>query len=281
MLNAARSLSLSAQSAPELPRVPGLKALYDWGCRPRKGEVVMVAGRSGTQKSGFALWWTSQMNLPTLYFSADMTPYEASIRLACSVMGLTTDEVEERMSAGGRAEAQVMEAVGSLNMTLSFGAITWPKVDAELEAYIELHDQWPDVIVIDNLMDIEGGSSDYTAQMEAMSEITDLARFTGSTVIVLHHATDKSQDARMDPYKPPARHEIKGGMAEKPQLVLSVALDPYTHDFHIATLKQRQGRSDQQARSYATLTAYPAMTRFGEHIGVYHPRPAETTLEII
>src|SRR5674476_1426940 len=133
MLSPARALSLNAESGRELPRVPALAALYARGCRPRHGEVIMVAGRSGTQKSGFALWWTCQMNLPTLYLSADMSPFTASARVA-SLM---------------------------LNLTFSFGAITWPGVDAEIEAYVELHNAYPEMVVINNLMDIEGAASDY------------------------------------------------------------------------------------------------------------------------
>lgn len=266
MLSAARSLELSVASAPELPRVEALEDLYRLGggsgVRPRQGEVIMVAGRSGSQKSGFALWWVSQMNLPTLYLSADMSSYQASIRLACSQMGLTTDEVEERMAKGGRDRAEVRAALAGLNITFSFGAITWHGLDQELEAYVELYNRFPEVIVIDNLMDIEGTESDYQAQMAAMQSISDLSRATGSTVIVLHHASDKSWDAENAPWMPPSRKEVKGGLSEKPELSLTVALDPNSLAFNVACVKQRMGPCDASARTFATLQAYPELTQF-------------------
>ena len=223
----------------------------------------MIAGRSGTQKSGLALWWTAQMNLPTLYFSADMSAFTASARLASMFTGDTTEAVEVNMAKGGKYAQRYLDALKDLKMTFSFGSpLKWTRVDAELEAYVELHNAWPQVIVFDNLMDFEDAESDYTVQMAVMSNVTDLARATGSTVIILHHATDKSWDAKTDPWSPPSRNEIKGGLSEKPELSLSVALDPYSLEYKIACIKQRMGPSDPTASSYATLRCRPDITRF-------------------
>jgi hypothetical protein len=225
----------------------------------------MIAGRSGTQKSGLALWWTCQMNLPTLYLSADMSPFTASARVASMMMGSTTDEIEWQMQRGGRARDAVLESMENLNLTFSFGPITWPGVDAEIEAYVELHNAYPEVIVLDNLMDIEGAASDYAIQMDCMQNITDLSRFSGSTVFVMHHASDKTWDARTDPWRPPSRDQIKNGLAEKPDLTLSVGLNPKSFEFYIAVLKQRMGPSDPTAQSYATIRADPERTRFAAY----------------
>ncbi|WP_144721156.1 AAA family ATPase [Cellulosimicrobium sp. TH-20] len=262
MLTAQRALTLSSQSSPELPRVPALGALYQMGVRPRVGEVIMIAGRSGTQKSGFALWWVLNMGLPTLYFSADMSAYQASVRIACSKLGMTTDQVEAAMS-DPRTRAEYMAILAEVPITFSFGSpISWRSVDLELDAYIELHNAYPQVIVVDNLMDVEGASADYTAQMEAMQNISDLSRSTGATVIVLHHASDKSWEAKSDPWRPPSRDQVKGGMSEKPELSLSVALDPMSYLYRVACLKQRMGPSDPSAQRYATLRADPERTLF-------------------
>jgi len=222
----------------------------------------MVAGRSGTQKSGFALWWTCQMNLKTLYLSADMSAFTASARIASMMTGLTTDGVEAQMHEGGDARADVLDSMGNLNLTFSFGPITWPGVDAEIEAYVELHNAYPEMIVLDNLMDVEGAASDYAVQMDVMQNVTDLSRATGAAILVMHHSSDKSWDARTDPWAPPSRDQIKNGMSEKPELTLSVALNPRSHEFRIAILKQRMGFSDPTASSYASLKCDPSRTRF-------------------
>jgi len=262
VLTASRALALNARSSPTLPLVPELQALYRLGVRPRQGEVIMIAGRSGTQKSGFALWWVAQMGLPTLYLSADMSPFQASVRLACSTTGEVTDQVEAGM-ADEQTREFYLEAIRGLPITFAFGSpIAWESVDYEIESYVELWNRFPEVIVVDNLMDVEGAQADYVGQMDAMQAISELSRNTGATVIVLHHASDKSWDAKTDPWKPPSRDQIKGGMSEKPELCLSVALDPQSYLYRVACLKQRLGPSDPTAQSFATLRADPARTRF-------------------
>lgn len=262
MLRADRSLRLNISSAPELPHVPVLQDLYDFPCRPRRGDVIMITGRSGHGKSTFALYLVSKMNLPTLYFSADMSAYESSIKLACSELDMTLDQVEELIAEGGESAQRVYDRLREVNITFSFGEITWRGVEAELEAYVELWNQYPEVIVIDNLMDVEGCDTEYSAQQEAMQFLHNLSRETGASVVIMHHATDKSNDAKSDPYAPPARREIKNGLGEKPQLVLGVALNPFTGEFHVAPLKQRMARSDQTGRQYITLMALPERSSY-------------------
>lgn len=262
MLNALNALRKAADSAPELPRLPELKALYNSGCRIRKGEVVMIAGRSGTQKSGFALWWVSQMNLPTLYLSADMNAWQASIRLACSLTGMTTEEVEEVMQADGMAARDLDKTLSASQIAFRFGAITYVGIDYELAAWVERFNSYPEVIVIDNLMDVEDAQSDYAAQMEVMQMSSQLAEATGATVVILHHASDKNWNAENRAYMPPSRQEVKGGLSEKPHLSLSVAIDPDLLDYRVAVIKQRMGPCDPTGNSYVTLKADPARTRF-------------------
>jgi hypothetical protein len=265
MLTPSRSLALHAGSGTELPKVPGLNALYGAGVKPRHGEVIMIAGRGGTQKSGLALWYVSQMNLPTVYFSADMSPMQASIRLVCSTMGQTTLEVERGIADGFTDVYQ--SYLKDSQITFSFGMpLRFEAVDREMDAYVELHDRFPEVVVFDNLMDFDGADSEYSAQMEVMSSASGFARDTGASVIVLHHASDKTWSARDDPWAPPNRAEIKNGLVEKAELALTVALDAHTLDYRIACVKQRMGPSDPTARSFVTLTADPARTQFRQKL---------------
>lgn len=264
MLTAARALRRNIDSGKPLPQIPELRDLYRYGTVPRLGQMMMVAGRSGTQKSGFALWFTAKLGLPTLYFSADMSGFTASCRLASMFTGDSQEAVEANMAAGQRSRYD--QALRSTDITFAFGKpITWNAVDDELAAYVELHDAWPSVICVDNLMDFEGGEADYAAQMENMQILDGLKSDTGATVIVLHHATDKSWESKSDPWSPPSREQIKGGMSEKPELVLSVGLDPRSGIYRIATLKQRMGPSDPTGQTSVMLRAYPSLTRFGPY----------------
>lgn len=266
MLTARRSLSLHVDAGREMPYIPELRDLYRLGggsgVKFRQGEVVMIAGRSGSQKSGFALWLVAKWNLPTLYFSADMSPFTASARLTSMHTGLTTEEIERAMLAGGAERDMCLEALDESNIQFVFGPLDWPSVDEELQAYVEVYDAYPSVLVFDNLMDFDGAEADYAVQMAVMSNATALSRETGATVIVLHHASDKSWDAKAAPYEPPGRREVKGGLSEKPELSLTVALDPDLLEFRVACVKQRMGPSDPTAKRYAILRCEPELTRF-------------------
>jgi hypothetical protein len=181
--------------------------------------------------------------------------------------GDSTEVVEAGMKEGGAHRERYLAALADSRITFSFGSpITWRAVDEELEAYVELWDAHPEVIVFDNLMDFENAESDYTEQMNVMSNVTELARSTGATVIILHHASDKSWDARIDPWAPPSRDQIKNGLAEKPEMCLTVALDPTSNEYKVACVKQRMGPCDPTARSYASLLCQPRITRFAPWI---------------
>lgn len=220
----------------------------------------MVAGRPGHQKSGFALWLTAQWGLPTLYFSADMSPFQASMRLACMRADRTLEQMEKGLELGS---VKIDSLLGDLPLTFSFGKpITWTGINTELEAYIDLWDSFPAVMVFDNLMDFEAGESDYAAQMAILQDLDQMKSETGSTMLVLHHATDKGKRAVENPELPPPRSEIKGGLAEKPELSLGVSLNPLNLTYNIATLKQRMGPSDPSGNTFVTIQADPAKTRF-------------------
>ncbi len=263
MINATRALSLNSESGRKLPLVEGLEALYQGGLVLRQGQVVMIAGRSGSQKSGFALWLVDELGLDTLYFSADMSAFTASSRLASKRADLTTEEVEAAIGAGGEHADAVFDSLTNSQVKFSFGSpITWRQIDEEFDAFVEAYNKFPEVVVFDNLMDFEGAESDYTAQMAVMQGVTELSRDTGATVIIMHHASDKAWEAKNDPWSPPSRDQIKGGLSEKPEVSLSVALNPNSLDFNVAVVKQRMGPQDPSARRWVTLRCEPEKTRF-------------------
>lgn len=220
----------------------------------------MVAGRPGHQKSGFALWLAVQWGLPTLYLSADMSAFQASMRIACMKAGRTLEQMEQGLRLGS---VDVDKLMGDVPITFSFGKpIRFPEVETQVEAWVDLWDDYPQLIVVDNLMDVEGGEADYATQMAVMSDLDAMKAELGCTVMILHHATDKGKMAMEHPELPPPRWEIKGGLAEKPELTLGVALNPTLLTYNVATLKQRMGPSDPSGATFITLQAEPEKTRF-------------------
>ena len=265
MLTASRSLFLSAGSGDPLPKVDFLSDLYKIDCVPRHGQVIFVVGRSGSQKSGFAMYWTLKMGLPTLYWAADQGTFTTAARITSAVMGKPVSTVEASLLSSVAVD-EIDEALANDagHMSFAFGSpITHNGLVAELEAYVEIHNRFPEVLVIDSLIDMDGcAHGGYSEHNEAMSYLMNLARNLGITVIICHHASDVKWEAKTDPYFPPGRDQIKFGLSERPELSLSVALNPKDLDFYVAVIKQRMGPSDPTARMHVTLKSDPNLNRF-------------------
>lgn len=274
MLSAKRAFSKNALASQPLPQVPELGEMYSHGISPRMGDLVMIAGRPGSQKSGFALFWVAKMGLPCLYFSGDSTPWEMTSRLVAMNLIRSPQQIEQTMEEDETTRSTFSDAIdlGS-NIDFVFSSpITFQSIDDEVSAYVELHNAFPPIIVIDNLMDcqIPDVEGEYQLQREVLQNLTELSRTTGSTVIVTHHA--REVDAS-DPEVPAPRDQIKNRSAEKPQLTLSVALwnggrpdrngKRMQQRFRVAAVKQRAGRSDPTAHDFFELNIFPEYNWFG------------------
>ena len=268
-VGASQALVKNARSSPRLPEIPALQALYDYGFHPRAGETMMIAGRPGAMKSMFALYLVENWGLKTLYLSADMSAFQASIRLASHLTQRTADEIEMDFDLGQADYAT--EALAKSKVRFSFRSpIRWEEMTDEINAWVTLYNEYPECIVVDNLMDIDGGEADYQAQMFGMQVLSDLSREIGATIVILHHASEGTWSEGTKPHLPPARREIKNKLGEKPEQTLTVAVNGTAMfngllDFHVAVVKQRMGRSDPSASEYTTLSVDPARATF-------HPR---------
>ena len=245
----------------KLPLIDALSPLYSMGVYPRHGNLIMIAGRSGSGKSSFALFLAEQWGLDTLYFSADMSAAQASQKVAAMRTQATTDKIEAAILAG---EGQhYVDAIVDSKVRFSFGTpIKQKTMMEEINAHVDLYNKYPSVIVIDNLLNMEGAESEYQEQMAAMQALSSLSRDTGATVVVLHHASDKSWDANSKTFYPPSRQQVKGGMSEAPELTLSVALDNRDGTFNVAPIKQRMGYQDPTGETYVSLGCNPAKNTY-------------------
>lgn len=259
MLTAARAVSRSAASSDPLPDVPALAALVAAGVQPRRGTLILIAALPKAGKSNFVMWWVKEMGLPCLYFSADMNSYDATTRLAACVTGHSVETVRQGM-AHPSGSAYYEDALEEVPIQWCFDAS--PTVEdlwLELDAYVEAYDTYPQVIVVDTLMKVQA-SEEYAGQQYIMSELSAMARITGAAVFVLHHCSEAEWKM---PTLPPKRSAIMNKVSQLPELILTVALDGPL--FHVATVGNRSGWQDPEARTYISLEADIAHSRFGYH----------------
>src|SRR5690606_26140060 len=108
--------------------------------------------------------------------------------------------------------------------------------DAEIDAWVEFNDEFPKLIIVDNLLDVEPLSDQEFASHKAiLLELKSLARRTGALVLVLAHAKEEG-----DPAFPAPKSGLQNKVSNTPAIMLSVALEPGADDksiFRVAPVK--------------------------------------------
>lgn len=257
MLTPSRALGL-ASSAACLPDVPDLRELHAHGVRPRRGQLMMIAGQPGSMKSTLAMWWAARMAIPTLYFSADMAPHTASTRLAAVLSGDRVSDVSDALEGPGRVYYEWVLEQSKIQFCFDSGP-SLEDIALEVDAYVETYDAWPELIVIDNVMNVDTGLDMYQGAMLVMSELHSLARVTSANVWALHHTTEATT---LEPWQTQPRKDIQGKISQLPEMILTVAYEEATGGFRIAPVKNRNSRADPTGRTYFELQALPDQASF-------------------
>lgn len=270
MLSAARSLRQAATTDP-LPQLDALRALNQDGVVVRRGELVMITAIPNAGKSLFVLWWIASLNLRTLCFSADNSVHTTLTRLLSWKTGIPRRDIEADLDdeeTGQVLEQHYMDQLKDSNIEFCFdGSLTMDQITQELSAYVELYDEWPEVIVIDNLINVEG-TGDHQGQNGILSELHWLARMSGATVFVLHHMSQAQEKPGKspDPTMPRGSNFVQNKVTHYPDLVLSVAADSQQGLFRIAAVKVRGEKNDPSAIDpYLLWVDFPTCTFYADN----------------
>jgi len=259
MITGVQSLAQASLTTP-LPRTAALQDLYDLGALPRAGQFIVIFGEPGCGKSTFMEHYVNDMDVSCLYISADTDATDTTSRLAAMRTGMTTDAVKDAIKNGGFGF--VAEAIESSKIHWVYDSSPdMVDVNDELSCFIELYDEYPTCIVIDNAMNIDGDSEDEQGRLrESFMEFRKLSRETGITVFALHHARE---DDKENSKRPPSRARLQGKVSQLPDMIWGVALD--NPQFYIAPVKVRDGKSDASGSTYVTLDADPSRAMFKKH----------------
>jgi hypothetical protein len=210
----------------------------------------MIAGISNSGKSAFVEWLAAETNVPTLYFSADQDAWTSVTRLGSILTGQPTNAVAAAIAQDGPAADYYNSCMEDSNLHFVFDSNpSLEDVAAEINAYVDIWDEYPELILIDNLVNIEA-SGEHQDDMFIMSELHGLARRTGSHVCVLAHM---KEGGVKDPKMPPPKKDLYNQTQRFPDLILSIALDPDTGDFRVAIVKTREGKADPMAANSVVL----------------------------
>jgi len=223
------------------------------GIRFRRGQLTMIAGQPNAGKSLLALYMAVQMKVPTLYISADTDGYTTAIRSAAMVTGHRVSSVEEAFASGTGQDFYGSELESIKHLQFDFApSPTLDEIDLSIRAYAEAYGEYPHMIIVDNAMNVVSLHNDeWSGLREIAKAMHHIARETQAAVMLLHHTTEN--EGRPD--IPPARKAIQGKIAQLPEMILTVALVPFTGEFRVACVKNRFAKHSASGESYVILWA--------------------------
>lgn len=263
---------MDVKSGRPMPEIPQLHDLYHGYFRFnfRGGEVTMIAGQPGAQKSGFALWlvteWAKQ-GKSALYVSADSAIHTVRARAAAAVTGQKYNSV---MSSLSSASGYYAEETENLHIEFMFDSNpTFSDIEDRLSAWVEAWDSYPDILVIDNLLDVyaPGGENETSSYKGVLLDAKFLARQTEACVIILHHM----KEGAYSPTWPAPRKGVMGMVSQTPENVFSVAIGEDRKSYIFSVVKHRSGPDDPTAQIVERLSIDMESNRFGKYVDIKAP----------
>ena len=242
-----RSVGTAAQPLPTV-----WKALEKKEIKFRRGQVCMVAAAPNAGKSMFALVYAIQAKVPTLFFSADTDVATMWLRAIAHTSGHSQQTVENQIKANPTFYNKHIE---------DFSHIQWvfdssPNLDDmedEIKAYVELYGVGPQLIVVDNLMNVVAESeNEWAGLRQIMVEFHDMARKTEACVLVLHHVSEQSEYG--SPTEPPPRRSIHGKVSQLPATILTLGYNPFEQKLKVAAVKNRFGKHSADGKDMTELS---------------------------
>ena len=230
--------------------------LVQEGIRFRRGQLTMFAGQPNAGKSLLALWMAVQMKVPTLYISADTDAYTTSIRAAAMITGHQVASVEEAFRTGEGKDFYTEELSSIHHLQFDFApSPTLDEVDLAIRAYGEAYGEYPHMIIVDNAMNVVSMQGDeWSGLREIAKAMHHIARETEAAVLLLHHTSENEGK----PDLPPSRKAIQGKISQLPEMILTVALVPWSGEFRIAAVKNRFAANSADGSRFVTLWADPS-----------------------
>lgn len=232
------------------------KAFDELGIVPRRGQLILVAAGPGIGKSAKILTLVLEAMVPSLMFSADsdaFTQLSRSIAILCDMRVSQASEMvlEERITE------DVREELRSVPLLIDYDSSPTPHdIEETLLAYYELANEFPALIVVDNITNVvteaRDGSDPFSGLEALMDYLHDMARVTGACVVGLHHVKGEYSSGT----KPIPIDGVKGQIHRVPEMVLTMFKKPLEDGrwlLCVSPVKHRGGKADPTGETYAEL----------------------------
>ena len=113
----------------------------------------MVAAAPNAGKSMFALVYAIKAKVPTLFFSADTDVATVSLRVASALSYEDQVKVEQNLNNNPNYYSKYLQDASHIQWVFD-SSPNLDDIESEVKAYVELYGIYPQLIVIDNLMNV-------------------------------------------------------------------------------------------------------------------------------
>lgn len=247
MLSLSKGYSRSANTGAALPTV--YKSFAAEKVIFRRSATSMIAGPPGGFKSALALnllvGWVKQ-GMTGLYFSADADEMTTAKRAGAILTGHTVETVEDGLRSGLQSYREALTAMDGTRWIYKTSDIE--EIDRQVRGFEAVYGEFPDVIVIDNLLNMQEAQDDWAGCRQFIIDLDQIARASQCHVLVLHHTSESA----FAPGQPPPRSSIMGKLAQFPRLILTVGVNEST--LNVAVVKNTNGPQDPTGATFFPLT---------------------------
>lgn len=220
-----------------------------------------------TGKSAFVLNYALKAGVSCMYFSADSDAFVQLARSLAILGGLDMASAETMIRA--EETERIAEVIGDVPIRFSYNSSpTLQHIENQLLAYNELYGDFPELIVVDNALDVAIDTDEEQAQsLDAlMAWLHDTARVTEACVIVLHHVTGPFNNSNI----PIPMSGVKGQIGRVPELILTLhkQTEGGNEVLCVSTVKNRGQRADASGNTFSELSFDGFRMSITDHVPV-------------
>jgi len=175
-----------------LPTV--FKTLDAVGVKFKRSQVSMIAAAPGVGKSAFGLNYAIRAKLKTLYISPDSDMMMLSQRILAQGWNIDVSVAEDMIEV---EDKEALDFIAEASKLIWFDFQAGPRlldIRENIDAYATVWGEYPELIVIDNLKDIQNDGSEYERFNESVDFLHQAARKTSAHIMVLHHVVGQYED---------------------------------------------------------------------------------------
>lgn len=237
-----QAANLRGDSGTPLPDVYPTLAQND--IRFYRASTVMVAAGPSTGKSMFALNYALDAGCKTLYISPDTSKGDTVVRAGQRLTGNLRAVVEAQLNEGPDVYPHLYEKLDSVrNIDFNFRTgIDLDDIRNMIFAYCEKTGEWPELIIIDNLVNLIVDQSNPAEWQMTTQDLDDIAKETEACVMILTHVAGHKENGT----DPIGLSDILYKVTKYAATVLTLTEDAFDRSkMLVACVKNRNGKMNK------------------------------------